>query len=37
MTSIKKNDVLNCINYANENKLFDKLNNVYKTVTKWRL
>ena len=26
MTSIKKNHVVNCINYANENRLFDKLN-----------
>ena len=32
MTSIKKNHVLNCIKYANENKLFDKLNNVYRTL-----
>ena len=30
MTSIKKDQVLNCIKYSNENKLFDKLNNVYK-------
>ena len=29
MTSIKKNHVVNCINYANENKLFDRLNEVY--------
>lgn len=32
MTSIKKNHVLNCIKYANENKLFDKLNSVYRTL-----
>ena len=32
MTSIKKNHVLNCIKYANENKLFDKLNSVYSTL-----
>lgn len=32
MTSIKKNHVENCINYANENKLFDKLNDVYKSL-----
>ena len=31
MTSIKKNHVVNCINYANENRLFDKLNNIYKS------
>lgn len=30
MTSIKKNDVLNCIDYANKNKLFNKLNQIYK-------
>ena len=30
MTSIKKNHIVNCINYANENKLFDRLNNIYK-------
>lgn len=30
MTSIKKNHVVNCINYANEYKLFDKLNDIYK-------
>lgn len=30
MTSIKKNHVINCINYANENKLFDRLNKIYK-------
>ena len=32
MTSIKKNHVVNCINYANENRLFDKLNNIYKSL-----
>lgn len=32
MTSIKKNHVENCINYANENKLFDKLNDIYKSL-----
>ena len=32
MTSIIKNHVLNCIKYANENKLFDKLNSVYSTL-----
>lgn len=30
MTSIKKNDVLKCIDYANKNKLFNKLNQIYK-------
>ena len=29
MTSIKKKDILNSIDYCNKNKLFDKLNNVY--------
>lgn len=32
MTSIKRNDILNCINYVDENKLLDKLNNVYKSL-----
>lgn len=32
MTSIKKNHVVNCINYANENKLFDRLNEVYRSL-----
>ncbi|MGL5694923.1 MAG: YkgJ family cysteine cluster protein [Peptostreptococcaceae bacterium] len=32
MTSIKKVDILNCIDFANENELFNKLNNVYKTL-----
>lgn len=29
MTSIKKKDILNCIDYCQENNLFDKLNKVY--------
>ncbi|MGL5331070.1 MAG: YkgJ family cysteine cluster protein [Peptostreptococcaceae bacterium] len=29
MTSIKKVDILNCIDFANKNELFSKLNNVY--------
>ena len=32
MTSIKRNDILNCINYVDENKLLDKLNNVYESL-----
>ena len=32
MTSIKKNHVVNCINYANEKKLFDRLNDIYKNL-----
>lgn len=32
MTSIKKVDVSNCIDYANKNKLFDKLNKTYKSL-----
>lgn len=32
MTSIKKSDILNCIDFANKNKLFDKLNEVYKAL-----
>lgn len=32
MTSIKKIDILNCIDYSNENELFYKLNKVYKSL-----
>lgn len=32
MTSIKKTDVLKCIDYAKENKILDKLNNIYKSL-----
>lgn len=32
MTSIKKNDILGCIDYCKKNKLFDKLNIVYKSL-----
>ncbi|MDK2564638.1 YkgJ family cysteine cluster protein [Romboutsia sedimentorum] len=32
MTSIKKKDILNCIDYCKQNKLFDKLNKVYSNV-----
>lgn len=32
MTSIKKVDILKCIDFANENKLFDKLNNIYSSL-----
>ncbi|MEG1311320.1 MAG: YkgJ family cysteine cluster protein [Romboutsia sp.] len=32
MTSIKKIDVLNCIDYSKENKLIEKLNKVYKSL-----
>lgn len=32
MASIKRNDITNCIDYVNENKLFDKLNKVYKSL-----
>lgn len=32
MTSIKKNDVLKCIDYVNKNKLIHKLNDVYKSL-----
>lgn len=32
MTSIKKIDILNCINYSKENELFDKLNEVYNSL-----
>ena len=37
MTSIKKNDIYKCIEYAKENNLFDELNKIYESVTKWRL
>ena len=33
MTSIKKNDILQCIDYSKQNDLFYKLNNVYKSGT----
>lgn len=32
MTSIKKNDILNCIDYCKQNKLFNKLNKIYSTL-----
>ncbi|WP_195940497.1 YkgJ family cysteine cluster protein [Romboutsia sp. 1001713B170131_170501_G6] len=32
MASINRNDILNCINYCKENKLFDKLNDTYKSL-----
>lgn len=32
MTSIKKNDILNCIDYCKKNKMFDRLNNIYATL-----
>lgn len=32
MTSIKKVDIFKCIDFANENKLFDKLNNIYSSL-----
>lgn len=32
MTSIKNKDILNCIDYSIKNKLFDKLNDVYKSL-----
>ena len=32
MTSIKKVDILKCIDYVNENNIFDKLNKVYKSL-----
>lgn len=32
MASIKRNEITNCIDYVNENKLFDKLNKVYKSL-----
>lgn len=32
MTSIKKSDVLKCIDYVNKNNLLDKLNKVYKSL-----
>ena len=32
MTSIKKSEVLKCIDFSNENKLIDKLNGVYNTL-----
>ena len=32
MTSIKKSEVLKCIDYSKENKLIDKLNSVYNTL-----
>jgi len=32
MTSIKKNDILQCIDYSKQNDLFYKLNNVYKSL-----
>lgn len=32
MTSIKKIDILNCIDYSKENELFDKLNKVYNSL-----
>ncbi|RDY24078.1 YkgJ family cysteine cluster protein [Romboutsia maritimum] len=34
MTSIKKLDILNCIDYANKNKLFQRLNDVYEILPK---
>ncbi|CEH35807.1 YkgJ family cysteine cluster protein [Romboutsia lituseburensis] len=32
MTSIKKNDILNCIDYCKKNRLFDRLNSIYATL-----
>lgn len=32
MTSIKNKDILNCIDYSIKNKLFNKLNDVYKSL-----
>lgn len=32
MTSIKKNDIFNCIDYCKQNKLFDRLNKVYSSL-----
>ncbi|MGL6105602.1 YkgJ family cysteine cluster protein [Romboutsia sp.] len=32
MTSIKKNDILCCIDYSKQNRLFYKLNEIYKTL-----
>lgn len=32
MTSIKNKDILNCIDYSIKNKLFDELNDVYKSL-----
>ncbi|UUV14720.1 YkgJ family cysteine cluster protein [Clostridioides difficile] len=32
MTSIKNKDILNCIDYSIKNKLFEKLNDVYKSL-----
>lgn len=32
MTSIKKDDILHCIDYSNQNELFYKLNNIYKSL-----
>lgn len=32
MTSIKKKDILNCIDYCKQNNLFDKLNKIYSTL-----
>lgn len=32
MTSIKKNDILRCIDYSKQNKLFYKLDNIYKSL-----